>query len=548
MINVLQQVQETVKAHDLLDPGDGVVVGLSGGPDSLCLLHVLRRLGTTYRLRLHVAHLNHGTRGEASDADAEFARRTAVEWGLPVTVAERDVPGLASDHGLAFEEAARRVRYAFLARVAESIGASKIAVGHNADDQAETVLMHFLRGSGLAGLRGMLPVTPITDYRLLEPFTEQEAGGKKQKATGSASPGPGRGQHRQPGDLEHGSWASSRIIRPLLEVPRVDIERYCTEHDLRPRFDRSNLDTTYFRNRLRHELLPELETYNPNIRERLCHTATVVAADYDLLVRLRREAWDRIVREGRQDAIVFDQAAWQALPVALQRATLRHATYWLRRSLRDVTFVHVENARQVALEGETGKQATLPMGLALSVGYETLAVGEAGEIGPPPDEPLLWSDRPLPVPLPGTTPLPESDWILESRILERWDVDEITATDHPWTAYLDAEALPQPIVLRPRRRGDRLRPYGMAGQSVKVSALMINLKIPQAWRDHAPLLVAGDEVVWLCGHRIAHGVAVGSQTHRVARFQFQRAHSLPPVSRLRTQALSRVSPACRGKP
>jgi tRNA(Ile)-lysidine synthase len=500
MTDVLRQVQETVKAHDLLHPGERVVVGLSGGPDSLCLSHVLRRLGATYRLQLHVAHLNHSTRGEASDADAEFARRTAMAWDLPVTVEKRDVPGLAADHGLALEEAARRVRYAFLAQVAESVGTGKIAVGHNADDQAETVLMHFLRGSGLAGLRGMLPLTPITDYRLLEPFTDPERENEK-----------------------HRSWPPACIIRPLLEVRRAQIERYCAEHNLKPRFDRSNLDTTYFRNRLRHELLPELETYNPNIRERLRHTATVVAADYELLVELRRQAWERITREEREDAIVFDQGAWQALPVSLQRATLRKATYQLQRSLRDVTFVHVENARQVALEGETGKQATLPMGLTLRVGYETLTIGHADEAGPPPDEPLLWSDEPLSVPLPGTTPLPESDWILEATLLKNWDMEKITATDHPWTAYLDGEALNQPTLLRPRRRGDRFRPFGMQGHSVKVSELMTNLKIPQAWRDHVPLLVAGNTVVWVCGRRIADGVAVGPQTHRVARFQFQHA-------------------------
>jgi tRNA(Ile)-lysidine synthase len=523
MINVLRQVQATVEAYSLLDPGDRVVVGLSGGPDSLCLLHVLRRLRTTYRLQLHVAHLNHGTRGEASDADAEFARGTSIAWDLPITVAERDVPSLAADHGLAFEEAARRVRYAFLAQVAESIDARKIAVGHNADDQAETVLMHFLRGTGLAGLRGMLPVTPLTDYRLLGPFTEQESESREQDAARSARPEPSRGKHAGTGDRTHKFWASSRIIRPLLEVPRAEIERYCAEHNLRPRFDRSNLDTTYFRNRLRHELLPELETYNPNIRERLCHTATVAAADHDLLARLRGEAWEGIVREGHKDAVVLDQAAWQALPVALQRATLRQATYQLRRSLRDVTFVHVENARQVALEGATGKQATLPMGLALTVGYDTLIIGEASDAGPPPDEPLLWSDRSLSVPLPGTTPLPESDWILEARVLKHWNMEEITATGHPWTAYFDAEALTQPIVLRRRRRGDRFRPHGMEGHTVKVSELMINLKIPRVWRDYAPLLVAGDEVVWLCGHRIAHGVAVERQAHEVARFRFQRA-------------------------
>ncbi len=494
MIDVAAQVLAAIERYDLLEPGDRVVVGLSGGPDSLCLLHVLKHLPETHRAELHVAHLNHSTRGRASDADAQFVERVASDWGLPVTVEKRDVPKLADERGLAFEEAARRVRYAFLAQVAEAVGADKIAVGHNADDQAETVLMHFLRGSGLAGLRGMLPLAPLTEYRLLEPFL----------------PPPVTGQ-RLP-----------VLIRPLLQTPRAAVEAYCSQHDLQPRFDRSNLDTTYFRNRLRHQLLPKLETYNPNIRKILCHTAAVVAADHEVLVAQREEAWQNTVREERDDAVVFDLASWRALPVALQRATLRHATYRLRQSLRDVTFVHVENARDIAIEGETGKQATLPMGLALTVGYETITIGEATETGPPPEQPLLWSDEPLAVPTPGTVPLPESDWVLEATILEHWDMARIVAPDHPWTAYFDADAVTHPIELRPRRRGDRFRPHGMGGHSVKVSELMINLKIPRAWRDNIPLLLAGGEVVWVCGYRIAEDVTVERGTRRVATFRFER--------------------------
>jgi tRNA(Ile)-lysidine synthase len=311
-----------------------------------------------------------------------------------------------------------------------------------------------------------------------------------------------------------------------LEVPRSDIERYCVENNLEPRFDRSNLDTTYFRNRLRHELMPVLETYNPNIRERLCHTATVVAAEYDLLVRGRQEAWDRVLQEEREDAVVFERAAWQGLPVALQRSTLREAAFRVRRTLRDVTFVHVENARRIALNGETGQQATLPMGLALRVGYDMLTLGEAGAAGPPPDEPLLWSDRPLTVPVPGIVPLPESDWHLEANVLKSWNMEKVVAPDHPWTAYLDADSLVQPVRLRTRHAGDRFRPQGMDGHIVKLSDLMVNLKIPAVWRDHVPLLVASDDVVWLCGHRIAHNVVVGPHTQRVARFQFRRVSGL----------------------
>jgi len=507
--DVVQQVREAIEEHDLVVPGDRVVVGLSGGPDSLCLLHVLMGLREPYGLRLHVAHLNHGTRGEASDADAAFARKTAELWDLPATIEKHDVPKLADEHGLAFEEAARRVRYAFLARTAARIDARTIAVGHNADDQAETVLMHIIRGSGLAGLRGMLPRTPITDYRLIAPFEEGEREDQRERVEHhSASPDE--------------TPPTPAIIRPLLKVERAEIERYCSAHDLNPRFDRSNLDTTYFRNRLRHELLPELETYNPNIRQRLGHTAAVVAADYEVLVNARQEAWNSVVQEEREDAVIFDKSDWQALPISLQRATLRKATYQLRRSLRDVTFVHVENARKIATEGETGKASTLPMGLALTVGYETLTVGPSDPAGPPPDEPLLWSDEPLPVAAPGTTPLPETDWVLEVNILREWRMTKITAPDHPWTGFFDARALNAPLVLRPRRQGDRFQPLGMEGHHVKVSELMINLKIPEAWRNHIPLLVAGEKILWVCGRRVATSAKIERETERVARFRFER--------------------------
>ena len=161
-------VRRSIERCHLVPPGEVIVVGVSGGPDSVCLLHILRRLKADYRLDLHVAHLHHGLRGDDADADAEYVRALAADWDLPCTIERADVPALARKHHLAFEEAARRARYSFLSRVAEAAGSRYIAVGHNADDQAETVLMHWIRGSGLAGLRGMLPVTPLSQYRLIE--------------------------------------------------------------------------------------------------------------------------------------------------------------------------------------------------------------------------------------------------------------------------------------------------------------------------------------------------------------------------------------------
>ncbi|MCX7681977.1 MAG: tRNA lysidine(34) synthetase TilS [Anaerolineae bacterium] len=495
MSDILPVVQKTIEKYALLAPGDGVVVGVSGGADSLTLLHVLWRLSEPYRLRLHVAHLHHGARGADADGDAAYVAELAAAWGLPFTIERQDVPALARAHKLTFEEAARRVRYAFLSRVAGAVGATRIAVGHHADDQAETVLMHFLRGAGLAGLRGMLPLTPITDYRLLEPFATEMLPGVPQ------------------------------LIRPLLEVPRAAIAAYCAAQGLTPRFDYSNLDTTYFRNRLRHELLPLLETYVPNVRKRLCHTAAVLAADYEVLSQLLEQCWQQVVLREEEQVIVFDRQVWQALPVAMQRATLRHAAYRLRPTLRDVDFVHVEQARYVGLQGASGAQATLPAGLMLTVGYNTLTIGDQA-VGSRPDAtlgeavPELGSDQPVPVQIPGRTPLPGSRWVLEATVLDVWDMAQIASNTDPWTAYLDAETIVGSLALRTRRPGDRFRPQGMGGHSVKLSAFLINLKEPRPQRDRLPLLVDGAKIVWVCGRRIAEEVAVRPQTRSVVMLRF----------------------------
>jgi len=492
-MDLFSQVRDFIEGHRLLTVGDGVVVGVSGGPDSLCLLHLLRRLQEEHHLRLHVAHLHHGARGEDADADAAFVADLARQWGLSVTLVKEDVPAIARRHKLAFEEAARRVRYAFLAHVAGQVGASRIAVGHNADDQAETVLMHFLRGAGPAGLRGMRPATSIAEYRLLE----------------------GMGDYSLPSP-------PPVLIRPLLGTPRAQIEQYCAELGLQPRFDRSNLDTTYFRNRLRHELLPLLETYNPNIRRRLLHMAEVIAADYELLTRMRDWAWGEVVRRESDEAIVLDRAGWNAQPLSIQRALIREAAYRLRPWLRDVDFVHVEAAVRVGREGTTGNRATLPGGLALIVGYDVLTVADA-DYEPPPEGPVLPSGTELPVGLPGLTPLPDGKWHLEASFLDTWTAATVEGNPDRWTAYLDAASVREPLLLRTRRSGDRFRPQGMAGQAPRLTDWMINAKIPRAWRDSLPLLVAGDgEILWVCGWRVSETATIRPTTRQVARFRFIR--------------------------
>ncbi len=478
MSSLLRQVLADVRRWSLFRPGDSVVLGVSGGPDSLCLLHVLTRLAPGLDLRLHVAHLNHGLRGSESDADADFVREIARAWQLPFLGERVDVAALAQEQRLSVEEAARQARYSFLWRTAIERGARCVAVGHHADDQAETVLMHFLRGSGVAGLRGMRPSVPLADLRGL-----------------SNRPAP--------------AGATVQLVRPLLYLRRADIEAYCREEHLEPRFDRSNEDTTFYRNRLRGELLPILRTYNPGIDDVLAHTAEVMAGDFGIVAQATEEAMRRVETPARPEEVCFRMDDWRELPLGLQRSTVRAAVTRLRSSLRNINWEHVEHAVQVARRGETGASATIAGGLALTVDYDTLRISAEGQgwAGPVPQVAAA-----VELAAPGTTAL-EGGWQVE---ITAWAPGEITdrfpANDDPWTAYLDAQVTGEKLVLRPRQPGDRFQPHGLGGHSARVNETMINRKTPLAARGGWPILVGAQGIAWVCGLRIDERAAIRPDT------------------------------------
>ncbi|HEX9074712.1 MAG TPA: tRNA lysidine(34) synthetase TilS, partial [Anaerolineae bacterium] len=447
---MLEVVRETIRRHALFSPGDTVVVAVSGGPDSLALLHVLRSLQGELGIALHVAHLNHKLRGAEADADAEFVAWLASEWHLPATIQARDVAALAHEQRLSLEEAARQARYGFLAEVAARVGARSIAVAHNADDQVETVLMHLLRGAGPAGLRGM----------------------KHQSDIGSWM-------------LEIGNWRF-KVVRPLLDVTRAEVEAYCLENALAPRLDRSNLDTTLYRNRLRHEVLPYLENLNPNLRQVLRRTARVLADDYDLLQAQVQDAYAQVAQEA-EGTIVLSRDQWRALHPSLQRGTLRMAVQRLRSHLRDIDWTHVEDARRVALEGETGAAATIPGGLLLVVGYDEITLADQARARrglPVQDAPMLDVER-IELHPPCKVDLPESEWSVVAEIA----ADRCPEVTDRWMACLDWEQAQNSLALRRRRPGDHFEPAGLGGHSQSVHKYMIDQKIPRAVRDRLPLLV-----------------------------------------------------------
>lgn len=484
-LDLRARVRATILKYKLLTPGDRVIVGVSGGADSLALLHILRSLSDEFDWQLHIAHLNHQLRGPESEEDAEFVSALAREWKLPATIEARDLAMFARGERLSIEELARRARYAFLADVARQQNASTIAVAHNRDDQVETVLMHFLRGAGLAGLRGMQYKTEMRGVSF----------GLPESRSAISSP--------------------LYLIRPLLEVSRADIEQYCKENYLAPRVDQSNFDTVLFRNRLRHEVLPYLERLNPNLREVIYHSSIAIADDYDFLFPLIRNEFMRVAQE-QPGAIVFHRAAWSALHPALQRGTLRLGVQRLRSDLRDLGWVHIEQARRVALEKNAGSEVTLPAGLTLIVGYGTFVIADSARGVPLPDIPLLHVKM-LEVPVQGIVKLPETNWVLETEV-----TTEKPEVNDRWTAVLDFAMCRGERILRRRRPGDRFQPAGMNGHTRSLHDFMIDEKIERTVRALLPLLVVGERIVWVCGWRVDERARVTPYTREFWRVTLRK--------------------------
>jgi tRNA(Ile)-lysidine synthase len=319
MAALLKQVRAFSDRYALLPFGSTVVVAVSGGPDSLCLLHVLHRLAPEQHLRLHVAHLDHQLRPDSSD-DATFVAHIAAAWGLAITVGRADIAALARTRRSGIEATARAVRSQFLIDTARTVAAGTIALGHTADDQAETVLLRLLRGAGPSGLAAIRPKRPADTH-----------------------------------------IDNLKLVRPLLETTRAEVEAYCAEQNLTPRYDVSNESPIFTRNRVRGYIIPLLKTYNPGIVATLGRTARVCAEEDDLLNEIVEQAWDGIARLDA-GGVLFDRPAFVQLHRALQRRLIRKAARLLVAEA-ELEAKHIE-AILAAIAADR-KRVQLPRGLWL---------------------------------------------------------------------------------------------------------------------------------------------------------------------------------------
>jgi tRNA(Ile)-lysidine synthase len=491
-----ERVLGFIQQHQLIS-GKKLVVAVSGGPDSVCLLHILTKLQKKLKVRLQVAHLNHQLRGVESEADADYVADLARQLGIPATIEAWDVKGYQAQKHLSLEEAAREVRYSFLTDVARSIGANQVAVGHTRDDHIETILMHLIRGTGTRGLRGLQPATEL-----------------KSKA------------------------GSIVVIRPLLEVSHQETEDYCQSHELKPRRDASNLSLSPLRNKIRHQLLLLLKSYNPGIAQALLRTGQIAGDDITFLDKEVAQLWNKVAQE-EEKAVILDKEKFDQLPPTLKRYLLRASAEKLLGSAKDIEMRHIEEM-MAALTKPSGKRLNLPGGLILSIEYNRyLLASDLAALSP---LPRLEGEFQLNIP--GETII--SGWHIEATIINPSIIkgklegalapSEITTplplikgkgtqgmglTENDFTAYFDLDKTGDKLVVRSRRRGDRFQPLGL-DQPKKLGEFMIDAKIPQAWRQQIPLVCSPEHIIWVVGWRIDDRVKVNEETKQILRLEFER--------------------------
>jgi tRNA(Ile)-lysidine synthase len=472
-MELLGEVAKTIEKYALLSPGERVLVGVSGGPDSICLMHALDKLG----YEVIVAHLDHQLRAESSQ-DAAHVQEIAAQHRLQM-VTERAQFSIRSR---SIEEAGRNHRYAYFLRIAIEMGLKSIAVGHTADDQSETILMHFLRGTGPEGLRGMLPKRSMAQW--------------------------GHESHSR----------AIMLIRPLLKLPRSMIEDYVENAGLDALHDPSNRDVSFTRNRIRHEILPLLKEFNPGMDKTLQRMADIMQAEVELLDEILDDSISKLSIQEEDNRIIVKRGPFLQFHPALQRVFLRRIFGFSDLKNGAIGFEAIENALRFLRNSAAWGAIDIGNDLELQRFSEKALIQKASA------RPLL-SEYPQ---LAAALNLEPNSAVTE--LEEGWAIkaseDKLTAElqqiitgnqDHS-RAFLDAAVMRKSPFLRAPKVGERFQPLGMTG-STKLSDFFINQKIPRPARKNWPLFASDEEIYWVVGLQIAESFRIRTNTERLLRLE-----------------------------
>lgn len=461
---MLHHVLHVLKFKCFLDFDRPVVLGVSGGSDSLYMLRVLHELG----IRIIVTHFNHHMREEAN-REAEKVQRWVADLGLPFIYGERQLEGGGVD--LISEEKARQFRYEFLFHTAQANQAQAVAVAHTADDQVETVLLHLLRGSGLTGLTGMA-------------------------------------YHSLPN-----AWSREiPLIRPLLATWRHEIDVFIEEKKLSPNIDHSNFDTTFIRNRVRQELIPYLQTYSPQVKRLIWQMAEILTDEETMIEDVVDEAWVACFIQNSGEQVELRADAILSHKVNIQRRLVRKAISLLIPSLRDIDYGIIDRFITLSAKNKNYHDADLGEGFHLFKQGNRVVLFK-GQFLQVENMPQLEPGKTIPVNIPGDILLLPG-WQLH---IEKVELNEdvrrrIVENADPFQIWLDIDSISLPLLLRTRKNGDVFCPFGMQGHHLKLSDFMINEKIPRSQREHWPVVLSNNEIVWVVGQRAGHYGQVTAET------------------------------------
>ncbi|HSE83340.1 MAG TPA: tRNA lysidine(34) synthetase TilS [Thermodesulfobacteriota bacterium] len=434
---MLNRVRKTIKRFNMLSHGETVVVGVSGGSDSVGLLYVLAEL-EEYGLKLIVSHLNHRIRADEGKRDAAFVEGIAKRLNLAYEIQNADTPGFKEKSNLSLEEAARVLRYRFFKEVMRKHRAQKIATGHTLDDRAETVLMRIIRGSGTLGLSGIPPVS------------------------------------------------EGCIIRPLIETPKSEIEEYLNTNGVGWIEDSTNRAKVFLRNRIRHELVPELEKYNPRIKETLARTGELLRTQEDF-IRSRANNWvEYVFKSVGEDELIGKVSNYRAIPEALRFAFLRIAIEKIKGDLRGVSFKHISSVDELLTSETPSGRISLPDEIIVAKGYDLFLVTGKSK---------LEQEFSYTVGSTGKWNFPYAEFEIEDA-----EVQSLGNGDE-FTAFFDPDLVTFPIEIRSFRGGDRFIPLGMS-KFKKIKRFFIDEKVPRFLRNRIPVFLTGGEIMWVGGMRI----------------------------------------------
>ncbi len=443
----------------MVNSGDKIVVAVSGGPDSVCLLKILFQLQRWLNINLIVAHLNHGLRPKEDERETEFVAN--LSRSLNLTLAYDKADNLTKAHESSIEEKAREIRYQFLEKVLDEYHAQKVALGHNMNDQAETVLMHLLRGAGPTGLSGIPPI--------------------RQK----------------------------RFIRPLIDITRDEIHTYLKQKDISFMMDSSNLEKRYLRNKLRLELIPLLLNYQPRLIEHLGELASLCRQEDQFMEEEAKKGLQMVTLDSSGHSLELSLDTFKGLSTPLRYRILRQAIKQVKGDLRRIDIGHIKAIIDLADSVRPQIRMNLPEDLMVKRIYDRLRFSLGTEIET--------GDFSYHIKDSGVFKIPEIDQTLSLEEIPRKD---FPSSPSPNEAFLDLDRLKWPLRVRNFRAGDKFIPFGLNGFK-KVKDVFIDNKIPSEERKRIPILEDCNEIVWLSGIRIDNRYRIRQRTKRILRCKIE---------------------------